>query len=70
MRPAGAGFFTRRDEPHSFRVTRGDDARVKKGDDRGVEVSGPFVTILFTDLVGATSLLDRKGDEAADAVRR
>ena len=70
MRPAGAGFFTRRDEPRSFRVTRGDDAGATNRDDRGVEVSGPFVTILFTDLVGATSLFDRKGDEAADAVRR
>ncbi len=33
-------------------------------------VSGPFVTILFTDLVGSTSLFDRQGDDAADAVRR
>ena len=41
-----------------------------KRDDRGVEVSSPFVTILFTDLVGSTSLFDRTGDEAADAVRR
>ena len=29
-----------------------------------------FVTILFTDLVGAASLFARDGDEAADAVRR
>ena len=29
-----------------------------------------FVTILFTDLVGSTSLFERHGDEAADAVRR
>jgi DNA-binding NarL/FixJ family response regulator/class 3 adenylate cyclase len=29
-----------------------------------------FATILFTDLVGSTSLFDRGGDEAADAVRR
>jgi DNA-binding NarL/FixJ family response regulator len=30
----------------------------------------PFVTILFTDLVGATALFDRRGDETADAIRR
>ena len=30
----------------------------------------PFVTILFTDLVGSASLFERHGDEAADAVRR
>src|SRR5215204_2969212 len=30
----------------------------------------PFVTILFTDVVGSTSLFSRGGDEAADAVRR
>jgi DNA-binding NarL/FixJ family response regulator/class 3 adenylate cyclase len=29
-----------------------------------------FATILFTDLVGSASLFDRRGDEAADAVRR
>jgi len=29
-----------------------------------------FATILFTDLVGSTTLFDRRGDEAADAVRR
>ena len=29
-----------------------------------------FVTILFTDLVGSTSLFERHGDEAADALRR
>ena len=29
-----------------------------------------FATILFTDLVGSTALFDRRGDEAADAVRR
>ncbi len=30
----------------------------------------PFVTILFTDLVGSTALFDRLGDEAANVVRR
>ena len=30
----------------------------------------PFVTILFTDLVGSTALFDRHGDDAADAIRR
>jgi DNA-binding NarL/FixJ family response regulator len=30
----------------------------------------PFVTVLFTDLVGSASLFERHGDEAADAVRR
>ena len=30
----------------------------------------PFVTILFTDLVGSASLFERHGDEAADAIRR
>jgi DNA-binding SARP family transcriptional activator/class 3 adenylate cyclase len=30
----------------------------------------PFVTILFTDLVGSTSLFERHGDDAADALRR
>ena len=29
-----------------------------------------FVTILFADLVGSASLFERRGDEAADAVRR
>src|SRR3954451_25277640 len=29
-----------------------------------------FVTILFTDLVGSSALFDRRGDEAADAIRR
>jgi DNA-binding NarL/FixJ family response regulator/class 3 adenylate cyclase len=33
-------------------------------------VSQHFVTILFTDLVGSASLFSRRGDEAADAVRR
>ena len=33
-------------------------------------VSDHFVTILFTDLVGSASLFSRRGDEAADAVRR
>src|SRR4051794_18078696 len=32
-------------------------------------MEGPFVTILFTDLVGSTALLQR-GDAAADVVRR
>ena len=30
----------------------------------------PFVTILFTDLVGSTALFDRRGDDVADAIRR
>ena len=29
-----------------------------------------FATILFTDLVGSTSLFERQGDERADAIRR
>jgi len=33
-------------------------------------MEGPFVTILFTDLVAPTTLLRRHGDVAADAVRR
>jgi class 3 adenylate cyclase len=33
-------------------------------------VEQSFVTILFTDLVGSTALFDRRGDEAADVVRR
>jgi DNA-binding NarL/FixJ family response regulator/class 3 adenylate cyclase len=33
-------------------------------------VSDHFVTVLFTDLVGSASLFARRGDEAADAVRR
>jgi DNA-binding NarL/FixJ family response regulator/class 3 adenylate cyclase len=33
-------------------------------------MDGPFVTILFTDLVGSAALFDRQGDEAADALRR
>src|SRR5919198_273645 len=33
-------------------------------------VEQQFVTILFTDLVGSTALFERRGDEAADAVRR
>src|SRR3954463_4513595 len=30
----------------------------------------PFVTTLFTDLVGSTALLDRGGEDRADAKRR
>ncbi len=30
----------------------------------------PFLTVMFTDLVGSTALFDRLGDEAADALRR
>jgi DNA-binding NarL/FixJ family response regulator/class 3 adenylate cyclase len=33
-------------------------------------VSDAFVTILFTDLVGSTALFSRRGDDAADAMRR
>jgi DNA-binding NarL/FixJ family response regulator len=33
-------------------------------------VDEPFVTILFSDLVGSASLFSRHGDERADAVRR
>jgi DNA-binding NarL/FixJ family response regulator/class 3 adenylate cyclase len=33
-------------------------------------MSGQFVTILFTDLVGSSALFDRMGDHQADAVRR
>jgi DNA-binding NarL/FixJ family response regulator len=33
-------------------------------------MSGPFVTILFTDFVGSSSMFDRHGDEAADGLRR
>src|SRR3954447_12254175 len=35
-----------------------------------VRMEEGFVTILFTDLVGSTALFDRRGDEAADAIRR
>ena len=33
-------------------------------------MDAPFVTILFSDLVGSTELLDRLGDDLADDVRR
>ena len=33
-------------------------------------MDGPFVTILFTDLVGSTAMFDRRGDDAANAVMR
>jgi len=33
-------------------------------------MEGSFVTILFAELVGAASLFERRGDEAADDVRR
>jgi len=33
-------------------------------------VGDAFVTILFTDLVGSTALFTRRGDDAADAMRR
>src|SRR5215216_2032039 len=46
-----------------------DDAGRRSGDD-GLHVKEHFATILFTDLVGSTTLFDRRGDEAADAVRR
>jgi len=39
---------------------RRDDARM----------NGPFVTILFTDIVNTAWLFERRGDEAADAARR
>jgi DNA-binding NarL/FixJ family response regulator/class 3 adenylate cyclase len=35
-----------------------------------VTVEPAFVTILFTDLVGSSALFDRRGDDAADALRR
>src|SRR4051812_46460109 len=35
-----------------------------------VRMKEGFVTVLFTDLVGSTALFDRRGDEAADAIRR
>ncbi len=34
------------------------------------QMEGSFVTILFTDLVGSTSLFENRGDEEADALRR
>jgi DNA-binding NarL/FixJ family response regulator/class 3 adenylate cyclase len=40
------------------------------GDDVSVTMGDPFVTLLFTDLVGSASLFERHSDEAADAVRR
>jgi len=33
-------------------------------------MEAPFVTILFTELVGSSALFERRSDEAADAVRR
>ncbi|HEY1357193.1 MAG TPA: response regulator [Thermoleophilaceae bacterium] len=33
-------------------------------------MEGSFVTILFTDLVGSTSLFENRGDDEADALRR
>ncbi len=39
-------------------------------DDVACRMEGPFVTILFSEFVGSTSLFDREGDEMADAVRR
>jgi DNA-binding NarL/FixJ family response regulator len=51
-------------------VTRGDDARICKRAMMCRPMEGSFVTILFTDLVGSTSLFERQGDDAADAVRR
>src|SRR3954447_16788437 len=35
-----------------------------------VHMDESFVTILFTDLVGSTSLFDRQSDEAANDMRR
>jgi DNA-binding NarL/FixJ family response regulator/class 3 adenylate cyclase len=35
-----------------------------------IHMDESFVTILFTDLVGSTSLFDRQGDEAANDLRR
>src|SRR6266508_3559168 len=38
---------------------------------RGGGLTGPeIVTLLFTDLVGSSELLDRLGEEAADELRR
>jgi DNA-binding NarL/FixJ family response regulator/class 3 adenylate cyclase len=42
---------------------------VSSGDD-ALRVQEHFATILFTELVGLASLFDRRGDEAADAIRR
>ncbi len=33
-------------------------------------MEGPFVAILFSDLVGSSSLFERQGDEEADRIRR
>jgi class 3 adenylate cyclase len=39
------------------------------GDDGRRQMDESFVTIMFTDLVGSTVLFDRRGDEAANALR-
>ena len=44
-------------------------SRRRSGDD-AVRMDGSFVTVVFTDLVGASALFDQKGDAAADALRR
>src|SRR3954452_23035441 len=51
-------------------VIPGGDARRAWRDDAGGMADPGFVTILFTDLVGSTAMFDRRGDEAADALRR
>ena len=47
-------------------MTRGDSSAIMLVG----HMDAPFVTILFTDLVRSTELLDRFGDDMADAVRR
>src|SRR3954447_26260125 len=47
-------------------VTRGRHA----GDDGADLMDEAFVTILFTHLVGSTSMFGRQGDEAANVLRR
>ncbi len=71
MRRAARSVLRLTDESQGRPLTRrGDGGGGDSGDDVRIRMDAPFVTILFTDLVGSTRRFERHGDDAADAVRR
>jgi DNA-binding NarL/FixJ family response regulator/class 3 adenylate cyclase len=70
MRPQRAIAVIRAGELHAPPFTRGGDVCSGSGEDGRVAMDGPFLTILFTDLVGSAAMFDGRGDDAADTLRR
>jgi DNA-binding NarL/FixJ family response regulator/class 3 adenylate cyclase len=70
MRLARPSFVIPSSESRTPSFIRGGDVRGSSRDDGQRRMDGPFVTILFTDLVGSTAMFDRRGDDAANAVMR